>query len=465
MIKSERVGMPDYTYKNNYDDVDVGRVVAKIKEELNKTRQHVAHEQSQDLQEAVRDDVTVIFDASTIRSIVANAEANADAGAEVTPMVEFKGVVRKLAIIVGKVVVFLASFITAKQRLFNATTTNALKAITNGVEDLNREHNRILSNAKHQLKQEHETLKQKQEALRLEQEALRLEQETFRKGQADFKQDTLDFRKEISHFSEEMRGYKLGLLNQQMSLGMLIEVAKQRLPESFDKEQLISLTQEKDHLLDAMYVVFENKFRGTREDIKNRQEVYLPYIEKVNAGTVDTPILDVGCGRGEWLELLKENGYIAKGIDLNRVMIEQCRELGYEVIEAEVLEYLLKQEANSFKVITGFHIIEHLPHQILIDLFDQCFRVLQPGGMIVFETPNPENLVVGACNFYYDPTHRNPLPPDLTRFIAEQRGFENIEILRLHKEKEPEYTGQKSLDEIIQKMNIERDYSVIGFKV
>src|SRR4030043_2272533 len=149
-------------------------------------------------------------------------------------------------------------------------------------------------------------------------------------------------------------------------------------------------------------------------------------------GTRNFPILDLGCGRGEWLELLKENGYIAKGVDFNRVMVRQCQELGLDVTESDMIEYLRNQQPNSFGALTGFHILEHLSFKAVISLFDEALRVLKSGGMVIFETPNPENLIVAACNFYFDPTHRNPLPPRLLNFLIVSRGFEKTGIIRLH---------------------------------
>jgi len=162
--------------------------------------------------------------------------------------------------------------------------------------------------------------------------------------------------------------------------------------------------------------------------------------------------------------LLKEKGYKARGIDLNRIMIQQCKDLGLDVIEVDVIAFLRKQEANSLGAITGFHIIEHLPLRTLVTLFDEALRVLAPGGLAIFETPNPENIIVGACNFYIDPTHRNPLPPDPIKFIAEQRGFVRVEILRLHRLKEMQPTGQEILDDVIRRFTMEQDYSIIGYK-
>ena len=151
------------------------------------------------------------------------------------------------------------------------------------------------------------------------------------------------------------------------------------------------MLSEEDHVLDAMYATFEDQFRGTREDIKSRQAVYLPIIREANVGTEIAPVIDLGCGRGEWLELLHDQGLLAKGIDLNRIFLLTCRDMDLEVIEEDALTFLRQQKPSSAGAITGFHIIEHLPLKYLISLFDEALRVLQPGGVVIFETPNPEN--------------------------------------------------------------------------
>jgi len=144
-------------------------------------------------------------------------------------------------------------------------------------------------------------------------------------------------------------------------------------------------------------------------------------------------------------------------------MVQQCRDRGFDVQESDALEYLKKLDPNSLGVITGFHIIEHLPLRTLISLFDESLRALMPGGMVIFETPNPENIIVGSCNFYYDPTHIRPIPPDVLQFLAETRGFVKTEILRLHPLNFISETD-KRIDKIVERFNKELDYSVIGYK-
>jgi O-antigen chain-terminating methyltransferase len=192
---------------------------------------------------------------------------------------------------------------------------------------------------------------------------------------------------------------KNDLIQQKRLITMFLEEAHKRLPEPFSQEQLQTLANEEKHSLDAYYAAFEDEFRGSREDIFNKLRVYLPIIEEAKVGTPDLPILDVGCGRGEWLELLRESGYIARGIDINRVMLQQCRARGLEVAQSDVIAYLQSLPDASLGAVTGFHIIEHLPFEVLIKLFDETVRVLSPGGLAIFETPNPENILVATHTF------------------------------------------------------------------
>ena len=112
---------------------------------------------------------------------------------------------------------------------------------------------------------------------------------------------------------------------------------------------------------DALYAALEDRFRGTREDVKERSSFYLQFIKESEAA-----VLDVGCGRGEWLELMRENGIKALGVDMNRVLIEQCRERGLEVVEEDVLVYLRNLPDKSLGAVTGFHIIEHISLESLV---------------------------------------------------------------------------------------------------
>ena len=212
--------------------------------------------------------------------------------------------------------------------------------------------------------------------------------------------------------------------------------------------------------LDNWYLAFEDLFRGSREETKRAQEIYLDYVAAAGAGTASAPVLDIGCGRGEWLELLQEHACVAKGVDLNRAMVLDNRARGLDVVERDVLAYLADLPDASLGMVTGFHIIEHLRFDLLVRLFDECRRVLRPGGCMLFETPNPENLVVGAYTFYFDPTHRHPLPPRMIEFVVRERRFADVEILRLHPRPE------EGLDDVLldKWFRGPTDYAVIAWK-
>jgi len=122
----------------------------------------------------------------------------------------------------------------------------------------------------------------------------------------------------------------------------------------------------------------------------------------------------------------------AVGIDLNSQMVTVCKERGLAAEYGDAIDYLRRQPEGSLAAVTGFHIIEHLPFDVLIALFDAALHAVRKDGLIIFETPNPENLMVGACNFYSDPTHLHPIVPTVAEFMARQRGFARAEILRLH---------------------------------
>jgi O-antigen chain-terminating methyltransferase len=288
------------------------------------------------------------------------------------------------------------------------------------------------------------------------------DREELKEGLDQLSQDKAD-SSQVSEIVRQVSEQKRYILDQQRRLALLLEEARKRMPEALNQEQLETMVREEDHLLDAMYVSFEDQFRGTREDIKNRVSVYVPVITEAGAGTDEFPVLDIGCGRGEWLELLKEKGLTGRGFDLNRVMVQQCQELGLQVQEQEAVAGLRELPPNSLGAITGMHIIEHLPFKQMIALFDEALRVIKSGGVIIFETPNPENILVGAHTFYSDPSHKNPLPPQMIQYLVEARGFVRPQIMRLHPNEVLAET-LSNVPEISPYFSGPQDYSVIAYK-
>jgi 2-polyprenyl-3-methyl-5-hydroxy-6-metoxy-1,4-benzoquinol methylase len=220
--------------------------------------------------------------------------------------------------------------------------------------------------------------------------------------------------------------------------------------------------------LDSFYVDFEAQFRGSRDEIKQRLRVYEPYLKATAEQRSPDRLMfvDVGCGRGEWLELLSEHDIPSLGIDLNTRMVDTCLQSGYAAKVADAITFLQQQPKASIGGVTGFHIIEHLPFEKLIALFDAAYQALADGGLIIFETPNPENLIIGACNFYYDPTHLHPIVPEVAQFIAKQRGFKDVEIKRLHPFPDDyQMPGDSVIDKTLNKFLFSsQDYAVIARK-
>jgi len=210
------------------------------------------------------------------------------------------------------------------------------------------------------------------------------------------------------------------------------------------------------------YRTFEDKFRGSHGDIKSRYQVYLPFVLPLRNYDIPALALDLGCGRGEWLELVAENGFIAEGVDLDDEMLSSCRELGLKVHTGDALAFLRDMPDSSYAVITGFHVVEHIPFAALQELVHESLRVLRPGGLLILETPNPENLVVGSCSFYLDPTHQRPIPPQLLAFLPEFAGFRRSKILRL--QESPELI-EGSVVSLINVLNgVSPDYAVVAQK-
>ena len=218
-----------------------------------------------------------------------------------------------------------------------------------------------------------------------------------------------------------LRGYELNRLMDDLK-------ADGRLTE--DEKQV--LADHADDRLETYLLAFADACRGDERDIRRDLTVYLDYLDKSGAGVVDAPVLDLGSGRGEWLGLLRDRYLIGSGVDRARAMVDHCLDAGLKVERSDALDALRNKEIDSLGAITAFHLIEHLPFPLLYRLFEESYRTLRPGGIIIFETPNPENPLVGSHTFYHDPTHRNPLTPSGMEFMARYHGFVSIEILRLH---------------------------------
>ena len=177
-----------------------------------------------------------------------------------------------------------------------------------------------------------------------------------------------------------------------------------------------------DALDSHKYVGFEDQFRGTPDDIRRRVAEYLPTF----AGTSD--VLDIGCGRGEFLELLREQGITARGIDLNPAMVDVCLEHGLAATAADALTYLRAQADGSLGGIFAAQVVEHLEPRYLTQLLDAAFDKLRPGAPIVLETINPACWFAFFESYIRDITHVRPLHPDTLKYLLIASGFQQLEI-------------------------------------
>ena len=208
------------------------------------------------------------------------------------------------------------------------------------------------------------------------------------------------------------------------------------------------------------YIEFEKKFRGSSDFVKARMSVYLPIIEPLRQLDAKASALDLGCGRGEWLQLLTENNFNGQGFDLDERMLEHSSGLGLNVTKLDAITALKNTQPASQILITAFHLIEHLNFDDLRELIDLAFVALIPGGFLILETPNPENMMVATLNFYLDPTHLRPIPPLLLEHACQYSGFEKTKIIRMGNSNKIEV----GLNDILGYTGIAADYAVIARK-
>jgi O-antigen chain-terminating methyltransferase len=217
----------------------------------------------------------------------------------------------------------------------------------------------------------------------------------------------------------------------------------------------------------AIYADFTEHFRGSTAEVSAKLEGYLPDVHRL-AGPGG--VVDLGCGRGEWLALLRAAGVTARGIDANPAFVAAGRARGLDMELGDALGYLEALPLDSIDMVTAFHVIEHLATEDLLALLEAARGALRPGGCLLLETPNPTNLVMAACDFYNDPTHRSPLPPALTEYLVSTQGFRDVEVRPLHPKTSPLMpTGGANACARVHELVVQahfgpQDYAVLGYK-
>ncbi len=319
-----------------------------------------------------------------------------------------------------------------------------------------------LSREAKDLKKEDTALRRETENLKKEDATLRQETEDLKKEDATLRRETEDLKKEDAALRQEAEGLR-------KDIAALLE----------DSERVRDRLRRIENLPtddDEFYHAFEERFRGTRDEIRERLKIYIPHIKEHLPDWSKGRFIDVGSGRGEWLDVLKENGaadYI--GVDLNARQNTVAESFGHKTVCEDCLQYLARQPDESVDLITSFQVIEHLCMSDLMELLRQSHRVLKKGGMILFETQNPANLIVGADTFYIDPSHKRPLDLRMMEFFVQWCGFKEVRIINANSH--PYWSGlsldgrdEKEMDDIKKINDIfwliygAMDYAVFGIK-
>lgn len=207
------------------------------------------------------------------------------------------------------------------------------------------------------------------------------------------------------------------------------------------------------------YGRFAEKFRGPEEYVKNNHKFYLPHFEGRHN------VLDIGCGRGEFLEMMRDANVAARGIDLDDQSVALCRSKGLDAERADLFEYLASLQEASLDGIFCSQVVEHLPPERLPEMIKLCASRLARGGVIAIETPNPECLAIFSTHFYLDPTHTRPIPPALLAFYLEEFGIGRLETRRFAQAAETMPPVNSLPPDFRESFFGALDYAIIGKKL
>jgi O-antigen chain-terminating methyltransferase len=218
--------------------------------------------------------------------------------------------------------------------------------------------------------------------------------------------------------------------------------------------------------LDRFYNRLEEAYRGPEDEIAQRLSVYLPDMLAAHDRTGGLPVLDLGCGRGEWLAVLRDAGIPGVGCDTNAVQLERATVRGLDVREDDAQAVLDAQAPGSLSAVTAHHLVEHLPFETVAQITRAAFRALAPGGLLLYETPHTGNVLVGATTFYTDPTHLKPMPEQVLHVLFETAGFDPVERRRLNPhERLDEFVAREGFDrELAHLLFGPQDLAVLGVK-
>lgn len=235
--------------------------------------------------------------------------------------------------------------------------------------------------------------------------------------------------------------------------------------------KIVENEAEKDTYAGLDYFKFQNFFRGTRSLITARQSIYIPYFEK----SIE-PVLEIGCGRGEFLQLLKKAQVSAFGFDLYPEYVVEGELNGLDVRQGDGIAFLQETD-QQFGGIFVAQVIEHISFEQLKTLCFAAYEKLAPGACLVMETPNPTCLAIYTNSFYIDPTHQRPVHPALLTYLLQEAGFQDIQILYTEVSRTGEHIPKidgdgihnlqevnKAIDRISELLYGSQDYAAIARK-
>ncbi|MCH5203856.1 MAG: class I SAM-dependent methyltransferase [Oscillospiraceae bacterium] len=435
--------------------IDVAKIMEKIKADVAAKHSGSVISQGDRMPTYSNADHSADFDAVGIKneleridSYITNTNADSEnyyrIGDRIRISDKAKGLVRKIKIFFKRFFRKATRFIAEDQIVVNTNTINSIRALL----EYNREllpvidlvfylhaQNTLLNDQVRRLSEELENIKRDtgwhSEALEKFKLDMGAHGEVFDKFKLDHSEALEKLKLDMGAHSEALEKFKL-------DMGSYVESQNNNIAGVSDKLQAFLDEQNKPILSDEMYEEFLDKYRGSREEISRRLNVYFDEFNNFNIDpTRPNVIVDIGCGRGEMLECAYKRGISCVGVDINEACCNYCKDRGFNAVHSDAVEYLSGLEGNSVDAVTAFQLIEHISTDMLNNIIKEALRVLKPGGMLIMETPYSRNVEVGTYSFYIDPTHRRPVNGDFVKFLCEERGYSSVSFF-MWKEKEIE---------------------------
>ncbi len=422
--------------------------------------------------EAVRNELT------RIQAYILNTNANSDGYARIGERIRIspkaRGLVRKIKIFFKRLVRKSTRFLAEDQISVNLNTIDCIRALS--------EYNTAampLIDAMSSLVNENAELRKKLDEISSSVADVQKLIEKKDNEISSLHSSLAEYEKKNNCILQDLQLDKDSFMKKMNSLERGTDILNDRVHNFESRIESFSRKLDLDSVSNEVYEKFLNEFRGSEEEIKDRLKVYFGE----GSALIPDPsmnVVDLGCGRGEFLDFISGFGCRVIGVDTNSRFVEHCRRKGHEAVCTDALSYLHKAPDSSVDLITAFQLIEHIALTDLEELIKESHRVLKPGGKLLLETPNAQNLEVGAFSFYIDPTHKRPVNQNYVQFLCRNFGYSSSEVF-LWKEQEilnwmdSVYADDKTtvldsstvrmiLNQMKQVLFTSPDYAVIAYK-